>query len=195
MTSKIEIELNSDRELVRNAQLGCTESMAILVRRYQMDVRNFLARRTGSLEMADDLTQDAFVAAIGQLDRLKEHESFKSWLLSIARNKSVDHLRNLSRDRRTLQQAIEFLITRQCTSRLHRTTIWQSDELLQALNDCIAKLGTQGRTLVQKFYFDNESAESIAECLGQRGNTVRMALLRIRKTLARCIRKNTESEL
>jgi RNA polymerase sigma-70 factor (ECF subfamily) len=195
MLPKIEIQVDSDEELILNAQNGCAESISLLVRKYERPIRSFLARRVGDLQVADDLAQEVFVTAFLQLNRLSKPSSFQSWLLTIARNKTVDHLRMLTRERKTVEQLIALKVTRQCTSAVQRTSFLESKEIHDALRDCISKLGSQGQKLVKEYYFENSTAESIAKDLGQKGNSVRMALLRIRKTLAACIRKQTELEL
>jgi RNA polymerase sigma-70 factor (ECF subfamily) len=195
MLPKTEIQVDSDEELILNAQNGCAESISLLIRRYERPLRSFVARRVGDLQVADDLAQEVFIAAFLQLSRLSKTGSFQNWLLTIARNKIVDHLRQLTRERKTVEQLIALKITRQCSSRVQRTSLVESEEIHDALRQCISKLGSQGQTLVKKYYFENATAESIGRDLGQKGNSIRMALLRIRKKLAACIRERTELEL
>ncbi|MEM7453829.1 MAG: sigma-70 family RNA polymerase sigma factor [Planctomycetota bacterium] len=187
--------VNPEIELIQKAKSGCSDSLTILVRSYHLELRHFLTRRTGDASVADDLAQEVFIAAFRQIGRLKDNSSFRSWLLKIARNKSIDHLRRVSRDRQNRNQLIEFTITRQCASKTHQTNPLETNEIRKTLTDCIAKLGPHARNLIRWFYFDNETAESIARRMNQKANAVRMSMLRTRRTLAKCIRRNTEIEL
>jgi RNA polymerase sigma-70 factor (ECF subfamily) len=66
-----------------------------------------LVRTLGSFELAEELVQDAFVAALERwpADGLPEHPD--RWLLTVARNRGLDRLRRDARHRRALAQLEE----------------------------------------------------------------------------------------
>lgn len=47
----------------------------------------------GDVEQAEDLTQETFIRAFTALDSFKGNSSKKTWLYTIARNMTFDHLR------------------------------------------------------------------------------------------------------
>jgi RNA polymerase sigma-70 factor (ECF subfamily) len=49
--------------------------------------------RVGNRELAEDLVQDAFLAALQSRDRFQGRAAVRTWLLSILRHKIVDHYR------------------------------------------------------------------------------------------------------
>jgi RNA polymerase sigma-70 factor (ECF subfamily) len=49
--------------------------------------------RVGNRELAEDLVQDAFVAALQSRDRFQGRATVRTWLLSILRHKIMDHFR------------------------------------------------------------------------------------------------------
>ena len=49
--------------------------------------------RVGNRELAEDLVQDAFLAALQSQDRFEGRAAVRTWLLSILRHKIVDHYR------------------------------------------------------------------------------------------------------
>lgn len=53
--------------------------------------------RVGSHPDAEDLTSEVFVRAIQHLNRYREKGSFLAWLLTIARNLTIDHYRSRER--------------------------------------------------------------------------------------------------
>ena len=195
MLPEVQNQIDTDQELIRQAQKGSAESLEKLVRRHHLDLRQYLVRRTGNLSLADDLAQDVLMAAVNQLGTLKQTTSFRSWLLTIARNKVVDFLRNISRERKNNQQMAEFMMTRQSVARIHRTAPSESPEIREALSQCISGLAPHAQQLVNAFYFESRSAESIANEQSKKSNSVRMSLMRIRKSLAQCIRQRTGMEL
>lgn len=55
-------------------------------------VKRFLAAAVGPSE-AEDCFQDTFIAALVAYPRLQRTDNLKGWLLTIARNKAIDHFR------------------------------------------------------------------------------------------------------
>src|SRR4051794_9844952 len=75
---------------------GDKAAAAAFIRATQRDVWRFLGHLAGVAD-ADDLTQETYVRALAGVHRFAGHSSARTWLLSIARRVSVDHVRALSR--------------------------------------------------------------------------------------------------
>jgi RNA polymerase sigma-70 factor (ECF subfamily) len=86
-----------DELLVRDALRGESGSFDTLVRRYQSVVYAVTYRLVQNREDALDIAQDVFVKAFRSLHTWQPTGAFKSWLLRIATNMSIDHLRRRSR--------------------------------------------------------------------------------------------------
>jgi RNA polymerase sigma factor (sigma-70 family) len=63
-----------------------------LLDRHQEAVYRFLVAAVGSQE-ADDCFQDTFLAALRAYPRLENSDNLRGWVLTIARNKALDHHR------------------------------------------------------------------------------------------------------
>ena len=64
-------------------------------------VYSYLASRTGGdVALAEDLTQQTFIAAIDQRSRFDGRSDTVTWLCGIARHKLADHFRAIDRDDR-----------------------------------------------------------------------------------------------
>jgi RNA polymerase sigma-70 factor (ECF subfamily) len=87
-----------DGPLVRAARNGSQSAFARLVATHERALRGFL-RKSGFGD-ADDIAQEAFLAAWSGLGRLREDEGFRSWLFGIAWRKAVDHSRAARRSAR-----------------------------------------------------------------------------------------------
>jgi RNA polymerase sigma-70 factor (ECF subfamily) len=83
----------TDEELVVQALDGDEEAFSDLVRRYQRRVTAFLGQLVGDIELARELTQEAFIRAWSALDRFDPTYRFSTWLFRIAHNLGIDHLR------------------------------------------------------------------------------------------------------
>lgn len=76
----------NDTELVERARAGDANAFGELVERYQAAVYQVARAALHSQTEADDVTQDAFVAAFRNLGEFRGDASFKTWLLAIAWN-------------------------------------------------------------------------------------------------------------
>ena len=79
--------------LVRRAAAGDERAYGRLVQLYQSRLFNFVRSMVRNDELAEDITQEAFVKAFFNLKRLQNPGSFKSWLFRIANNGTLDYLR------------------------------------------------------------------------------------------------------
>jgi hypothetical protein len=85
----------SDAELVDEARLGSKEPVAELLRRH-WDIAVLLAGRVlGSPDLARDAVQEAAIAAMTDLERLRSPDRFGAWFCGIALNVSRRWLRQL----------------------------------------------------------------------------------------------------
>ena len=79
--------------LILKCREGDSDAMRRLVRLYEGPVFYLIWRAVGNVEDARDLTQETFVRAIRALDRFDLARPFRNWVLRIASNLSIDHLR------------------------------------------------------------------------------------------------------
>ncbi len=61
------------------------------------DVHRFLISRVGRLD-ADDCYQETWLAALRAYPQLRDASNLRSWILTIAHHKAIDHLRARSRE-------------------------------------------------------------------------------------------------
>lgn len=84
----------SDSELVERVLRGDRDAYGSLVRRHQQLVHRHAAGMGLDHDTCADVVQDAFVRAYTRLDDCREPAHFRAWLLRIARNLCLDHLKN-----------------------------------------------------------------------------------------------------
>lgn len=82
-----------DGLLVVRCQLGEREAFRELVRVWHAPLWRYVRGMVSSPHLADDLTQEAWVAVVRGLPRLRQPERFAPWLFTIARRAVADHLR------------------------------------------------------------------------------------------------------
>lgn len=64
-----------------------------LYARHAGGLRAYLLRLTGTVQRAEDLTQEAFLRALEGLERFSGRSTFKTWLFAIGTNLVRDHYR------------------------------------------------------------------------------------------------------
>lgn len=77
----------TDQELIVAARDGSEAAWATLVERTYPPLRRYLATQTGDPELAADLTQEVFLAALVDLKRAPMDCPFVAWLHGIARHR------------------------------------------------------------------------------------------------------------
>jgi len=98
MTARTTVE-----DTVDELQLALSSDAAFdsWYRRTVPRVYSYLVSRTGGdVGLAEDLTQQTFIAAIDQRSRFDGRSDTITWLCGIARHKLADHFRALERDER-----------------------------------------------------------------------------------------------
>jgi len=83
----------SDERLVELSLEGDQDAFGILVQRYQRRLTAFLSQLVGDMELARELSQEAFVRAWSALERFDPRYRFSTWLFRIAHNLGIDQLR------------------------------------------------------------------------------------------------------
>ncbi|WP_443065073.1 sigma-70 family RNA polymerase sigma factor [Streptomyces sp. NBC_00576] len=75
------------------ARTGDPDAVDRFVRALHPEVVRYVTYLSSDRQMADDLTQDTFLRALGSLHRFEGRSSARTWLMSIARRTVVDSLR------------------------------------------------------------------------------------------------------
>jgi len=81
------------KALVQRAQAGDGDAFAELFGMLHQPVLNYVYRTVTDRQVAEDVTQDAFIRAHQRIDQLGPPWDFKSWIFRIAGNLAIDHLR------------------------------------------------------------------------------------------------------
>ncbi|MBM4182665.1 MAG: sigma-70 family RNA polymerase sigma factor [Gemmatimonadetes bacterium] len=82
-----------DRELATLAAAGREAAFRELLTRYERPVFSLIYRMVRDRTQAEDLAQEAFVRAFNAIGSYKTSYKFSNWILKIANNHTIDHLR------------------------------------------------------------------------------------------------------
>jgi RNA polymerase sigma-70 factor (ECF subfamily) len=134
-------------------------------------------RLLGHKEDAEDLVQDAFVAAIQNIDRFDTRRAFGPWMMRIVFNRAMN-LRK-SRARRQTEEIPETVAGGGASP----LELAERSELAALLKAALGKLPERRRWIVEMFEVDGFTGPEIAEILEMPEGTVRWELHQARATL------------
>ncbi len=85
----------NDKALIKKCQCGDRQAFDELIRLYYDYVSGFLLKNTADETLSEDLTQETFLKMIRNIEKYDPggSASFGTWLITIARNCYIDHLR------------------------------------------------------------------------------------------------------
>ena len=179
----------SDAPLLERARGGDVDAFAALVRQHHAGIRVFIGAHVRDAAILDDLVQDVFLRALQGLGTLRDPKAFRSWLLGIAQNRTLEHLRERLRVMVIDEGAFELLLDRSQLVLLEGEDEDARRAIeLEALNDCLARLPAHGGRVVRDFYFRGLPIAALAEQEGKNQGAVRVMLFRLREILRDCVR-------
>ena len=153
-------------ELVRAARAGDQEAFRALMQRHQAGLLRLVGRFVGSREDAEDVVQEAFIAAYRQMGRFRGDASFGTWLGRIAIYKALKVAR---RERRATP--LEGNPARQSADEPDRAAAI-------AVREAVARLPEKLRLPVVLRFWEGLSGKEIAGVLGWKQSTVWTRLYR-----------------
>lgn len=85
----------NDKDLIKKCQRGDRQAFDELIRLYYDYVSGFLLKNTADETLSEDLTQETFLKMIRNIEKYDPggSASFGTWLITIAKNCYIDHLR------------------------------------------------------------------------------------------------------
>jgi RNA polymerase sigma-70 factor (ECF subfamily) len=170
------MDIERERQIIRRVRDGERDAFAELVVTHQRSVYNLIFRLTGSVQDADDLSQEAFMRAFEALGQFDTSRRFFPWLYTIALNV----VRNHHRGRRSpLDGASQ--ITPDFPdnhSGPKPEELMQRKQASEALFNCIQRLPAQQKEAVVLRYYQELSFEEVAEILVINLSTAKMRVYR-----------------
>jgi len=162
-------------------QGGDPGAFDVLVRRYLRPGFSIAFRILGRREDAEDLVQEAFLAALEAIDGFQPGRAFGPWFHRIVVNRALN-----ARKARGLRDAEEIPEVVPATSPSPHEDAERAD-VRRRLSGAMASLTERQRTIVRLFELEGFSGVEIAEMLEIPPGTVRWELHRARKALRACL--------
>ncbi len=175
-----------DWDLVARARTGDMESFARLVHRYEGPLIHFCYRMVGSHQDAQDLAQESFVRVYRYLDRLQPEAKFSTALFGMARNLTLNFLRDSARRGRGKHWSLHENIdeVRSLADESHRPDREaRLREIEQVLEEALSSLSPEHREVLILREIQGLDYDAIAAIVRCRKGTVKSRLARAREQL------------
>ena len=158
----------SDEALLTNAVAGERDSLDELFKRYRLVAFRVAHRLLGNEADALDAVQEAFVKALVHLPSFQGRSSFKTWMLRVVSNASLDLGRQRGRRETVSMDAMGAKYREECEPFIHvePTRELERQDLRRKLYEALAQLPVAQR---QTFVLHAEaelSYREVAETLG-----------------------------
>lgn len=166
---------------------------ALFYQEYASPLLDYLRTRTRTLEDAEDILVEVFLAARqnSQIAQEASRGQF-AWLRQVARNKMVDYYRRQGQARvLPLEQARELIAAEHAFNPEH--ALVQSESLAQ-LQDALKRLPTLQQELLRLRFAEGLRCPQIATRMGKREGAIRTMLVRTLKTLRGMYHANREGQ-
>ncbi|MBS3983884.1 MAG: RNA polymerase sigma factor [Dethiobacter sp.] len=180
---------HSEKDLVARAR-HCPEAFGLLYDQNYAAILNYCLRRTGDVELAQDLTAETFVKALKNIGRYEwRGSSFSAWLYRIAGNELTSYFR------KGLHKAVSLEHLRESQGFEPSSPEELEDELIAAQEQLarqqeflscrqkISQLPPKYQEVIALRFFAGKSHPEIAEILAKPEGTVKSLLHRGLKKL------------
>jgi RNA polymerase sigma-70 factor (ECF subfamily) len=178
------LEPNEASEATDPATVSASpEIVAVLVDNHRRFLE-FLTRRVGSREVAEDILQDALVRGLTRAAQLRDEESVIAWFYRSLRNALVDHWRKAGAERKVFADGVELTdeVTPAVDAELMTTVCACATSLLDTLKPEYAEA-------LRKVDLADMSVKAFAEEGRLTANNASVRLFRARAALKRQVER------
>ncbi|WP_417380710.1 sigma-70 family RNA polymerase sigma factor [Gimesia sp.] len=182
----MELSLEIQFESVTTMNQIPHEQFVSLLARHHSLIRGFIGTLLPHQTDADDVFQQTCLVLWRKWDTFDETQSFSSWACGIAFYEVKNFQRVQSRDRHYFSDEILALIAEQ-----QSTSLPETEHRQQTLQNCIQKLDTENRKLIQDCYRGDLSIKEVAEQTGRSCEALYKKLSRLRLKLMDCMQQTS----
>lgn len=185
-----------EQELIRRAGQGDEDAFEQLVNAYEKPVYNLCLRMCGDRDEAFDLSQDTFIKAWHAISMFHGESKFKTWLMRIASNTCIDHLRKKKRqnvitmtdlDREDEDKPLERQIADYSTD---PAVLAEKTQDHEAVREAMNRLPDQDRLILSMRAIEDMSYQEIGDALQLQPGTVKSRISRAREKIRRSLDGN-----
>ena len=184
-------QMNSAEELIERARRGDDAAFHSIFEQHHRFIMRFIYGMIGRRALAEELTQETFMAAYRNLGTLRDETKLSTWLCGIAKNLTYKHLHSHARERSQITVDDESIIDlRDDDPTPDRQFL--NKELKRVIHAALAALDADKRLVFTLKVLQQQSYEEIAEATGYTIPKLKTDLHRAKAEMRRRIRPYLE---
>jgi len=173
------MQTTSDEVLIGRIATGDRLAMQVLFARHHVRVYRFVLRLVSDPTLAEDLISEVFLDVWRQAGRFEARSAVSTWLLAIARFKSLSALR-----KRPDEELDEETAGNIWDAADNPEVALQKKDKGEILRECLKSLSAEHREIIDLVYYHEKSVEEVAEIVGIPEATVKTRMFYARKRLS-----------
>lgn len=162
------------------------DNLIRLLEQYKNLVFSLCLKVTGDYFVAEDITQETFIAAYTHFDEFDGNQE-KAWICRIASNKCIDYKREAARRITYLPE--EELPEESTDTRDNPLEVFINEETMQQFYNSCKSLPEPYGDVAEKHFIKGMTAREIADKTGNNLKTVQTWIYRAKEMLKKTIRK------
>jgi RNA polymerase sigma-70 factor (ECF subfamily) len=179
------MQTTSDEVLISRIAGGDRLAMQVLFARHHVRVYRFVLRLVRNEATAEDLISEVFLDVWRQAGKFEGRSAASTWLLAIARFKALSALRRRPEEELDDETAAAI----EDTSDDPEVALEKKDKGA-VLRQCLTKLSTEHREIIDLVYYHEKSVEEVAAIVGIPEATVKTRMFYARKKLGEILKEN-----
>lgn len=159
-------------------------AFAAVLEREAAHLASFVLALVGERHCADDLTQATCLELWRIRHTFRAGTDFGAWSRTVARYQVLRHFRKAGREKVMFSGDAIDTIAAAYAARTHDE---RAEERRAALERCLERVAPDQRAILAERYNDGVSVKALATRTGRTEGGLKMALMRLRQELARCV--------
>lgn len=176
----------SNHDLERTRQRA-DESFIQLLTAEQFKLLHYIAKLLGNPNEAQNILQETNLVLWRKSHEFQPGTNFSTWAHSVAYWQVRAFVRDRQRDKHVFSEEL----VRQLASKDPSESV--DTDIRIALRHCLSGVSAANLKMLRERYEEGASIQTLADRLGKNPSAVKVALLRIRRALLRCIERKMAS--
>lgn len=171
----------SDEQLIEWVANGDSSCLGTLFERHHKSVYRFCLQMTRNTQQAEDVVQEVFMKVLRKAGTFRHDGTFKSWLFNVARNSTLDYLRNNKRHK--IMAPLDENTESQMVDHQSAEEVAAGAQKINVLEKALARLPTHFQEVIWLGRFEFASFEELGKALGCKTGTARVRMHRAMQQL------------
>ncbi|MFP3860506.1 MAG: RNA polymerase sigma factor [Bacteroidales bacterium] len=174
---------------------GDQSSYALLVERYKNMVFTIAIRMLKNHELAEEVSQDAFLKAYKSLKQFKKKSKFSTWLYRIVYNQCISELRKQKQNTMSIDDESSSKSVLNIEDTLNKTEGLENEDRKYYIEKALSYLPEDDRMIITLFYQNEMTTEEIANIVNLSVSNVKVKLYRSRNKLYETLNSLLQNEI